>query len=1056
MSSTRGPIAYMAKHHVSSNMLMFVMVIGGLLMAPRIKQEVFPVFDIDMLTVTVAYPGATPSEVEEAILLPVENAISGVQNIKQVTSTASEGVGIVTVEVLEGADPDQVVQDVKSEVDRITTLPGEAERPIVAKVAFVREVLTLVIYGDVSERSLLEQAERVRDDLLSLPDITQVVVSGYRPYEISVEVPEAQLREYNLTLPAIAQKISNASLDLAGGSIKTKGGEILIRTKERRLYGSQFDSVAILSYPTGEEVMLGDIAEVIDGFEQIDREAIFDGKPAILVNVYSVGDQKPKEVANAAKGYIEEQNKKYPDSLNIAIWRDSSEILQSRLNLLVRNGMIGLVLVMITLSLFLELRLAFWVASGIAISFLGSLLIIPLFDVTINMMSLFAFLLVLGIVVDDAIVVGENIYVHRKDNSLLGAAIHGAQEVRTAVVFSALTTIAAFIPLLFVGGFFSRIMGVVPIILIVILALSLTESLFVLPSHLSNPILNRKGKFWDKIEAQRSKFDRFVNWMTNKLYAKSLAWAIRNRYTTVAISVSMLLLTAGLIFGGYVKFTMMAAVDADSITISVKMAPGTPYEDTERVARYIESIGDQLVAEVDAADKMEESNLIHKYTLIGQTTSGRSTSSAPNLAQIRYAFLAADQRTVNVGQLNQKWRAAVGELPGIETINFRADMMRSGADIELELSHSDFNQLLAAVEDLKRILRQYDGTYEVADSYTLGKQEINVRLKEEARNLGITEANIASQVRGAFYGSEALRVQRGRNEVKVLVRYPEEDRRSLETLDQLRIRTTDGKEIPLKQAATLEIGRGYSVINRTNSKRVVTVTASVDDEVTNATQIMQQLYAGPLEELVAKYPGLNYQQEGMSKDQQESVAAFKTAFIFALLLIFGLLAIPFDSFSQPLVVMSAIPFGLVGAVAGHIIFGYNLTMMSLMGMMALMGVVVNSSLVMIDFINTNVRAGMKFKEAILDAGPRRFRPIILTAITTFLGLVPIISETSIQAKFLVPMALALGFGVLFATFITLLLVPSLLMILEDAKRKLNIRALDDEERVGELTGVIDR
>ncbi len=1059
----KGPIAYMAKNHVASNMLMIVLIVGGILTAGKLKQEVFPEISLDMVRVTMLYPGATPSEVEDSIIRPIELAVSGVENVKRVTATASESVGSVVIEVLEGEDADLVLADVKSEVDRIQTFPGEAERPIVSKLTTRQKVMSVVVYGDASERAILEQAERVKDDLLLLDDITQVELDTYRPYEISVEISEDNLRKYNLTLDMVAQKIRTSSLDLAGGTIRDSGGDVQIRTSEKRYSGTEFDSVVVFSNHDGRQIYLKDIGRVNDGFAEKDMMALFDGNRAVMVQVYRVGDQTPNSVSLAAKKYIEARNLELPESMGLAIWDDSSEIFQSRINLLFRNGALGLFLVLITLAIFLEIRLAIWVAMGIAISFLGSMVLLPLFDVSINMISLFAFLIILGVVVDDAIVVGENIFVHRRmGKSWYRAAVEGTQEVSMAVIFAGLTTIAAFSPLLLVGGFMGKFMGVIPIIVISVLVISLVEALVILPSHLNGKLVRSDAPFWHKIESRRTGIDHFIKNIVDTKYVGLLRWVQGNRHLTIAISVAILLSSFGLIAGGFIKFRFMSEIEADEVTVSLTMPPGTPFRETEKWIRFIEAEGRAAVVESDINNEDGVTNLEHLFSLVGAQMSERGGPAhgvggdvnSANLGQIKLLLTDPDIRTIKTAELAKQWRERVGDIPGAEELSFKADLISGGADIEIQLTHSDYSMLLIATERLKEAMEGYAGAKEVADSHIEGKREIKLGLKPEAKNYGISERDLAMQVRAAFYGSEALRIQRGQNEVKVLVRYPLEDRRSLATVDRMRIRTPHGVEIPFNQAAYVEEGRGYNTIARAERRRVVTVTSKVDDRIANASEVLADIEANVLPQLVNDYPGLSYDLEGESKNQKEAMADLGQAFLFALLMIFGLLAIPFRSFLQPLIVMSAIPFGFVGALFGHLIMGYSFSIISMFGIIALTGVVVNSSLVMIDFINRSRRKGFNAEEAIVEAGRRRFRPIIMTSLTTFFGLTPIIFETSLQARFLIPMALSLGFGVLFATAITLVLVPALYLVFEDVRKRLGMQSHieewdSDEDKVEE-------
>ncbi len=1041
----RGAVRWMADNHVAANLLMLVLVVGGAVKVLSIKQEVFPEISLDRVRVSVAYPGAGPEEVEEGILLQIEENLTGVDGIETLQAVAVEGLGSVTAELETGADPDRVLQDIKSEVDRITTFPEDAEKPVITKLLNRREVISVAVYGDVPERALRERAEAIRDDLLALPQITQVSLSGVRPYEISVEIPEENLRRYGLTLEGVAARLRRASLDLPGGTIKTRGGQILLRTKERRYWGPEYADLTILTAPDGTRVRLGDIARVRDTFRETDTSARFDGLPAAMVRVYRVGDQKPLEISDLVKRYVAGHEAGLPPSLHLATWYDRSELFRSRLDLLLRNARIGLVLVLLTLGLFLEIRLALWVMLGIPISVLGALFVMPVLDVSINMISLFAFILALGILVDDAIVVGESIYAHReRGKPLPRAAKDGALDVAVPVVFSVLTTVVAFLPLVFVTGMMGKFIRVIPLVVISLLLVSLVESLFVLPAHLSGGRPRKKPRgVLGAIEWVRSGFGRGLTWFIHRPYRWFLVACLRNRYTTLAAGVAALLLTLGLVKGGVVQFVFLPKVDGDVVTAVLRMPEGTPVEETSRIQQYIVEKAQEVVAEIDRTRPGRPSILRNIYALAGGTLAGGGpvsvTSSASNLADTAVFLVGSEHRGISSTEVANRWRAAVGEIPGAEALTFKSSLMRLGANIDVQLAHEEFGVLARASDALKAALARYPGVGDITDSYTQGKRELKLRLKPAARALGVTEEDLGRQVRAAFYGAEALRLQRGRNEVRVMVRYPEADRRSLADLENLRIRTPDGGEMPLADAAEILQGRGFSEIRRTDRKRVVDITADVDENQANAQEILTDLRGGILADLTRDFPGLTYSMEGEEKERRESLASMKDGFVLALVGIFALLAVSFRSYSQPLLIMAAIPFGVVGAVLGHVLMGYDLSILSLFGVVALAGVVVNDSLLLIDRANTALRQGLPPGDAVVEAAVRRFRPILLTSLTTFFGLTPMILETSVQAQFLIPMAISLAFGILFATGITLVLIPALYLALEDLKRVFGLR-----------------
>jgi multidrug efflux pump subunit AcrB len=1042
-----GAIRWMTENHVAANLLMVVLIIGGLLKAPDITQEVFPEIDLDRIQVTVVYPGAGPEEVEEGILLKLEESLSGLDGVKQLKASASEGVGVATAEVYPDADVDQVLQDIRSEVDRITTFPEDAEKAVVSKMLRRREVISLVVYGDIPERTLREQAESLRDDLLALPNITQVDLSGVRPFEIAVEIPQASLRRYNLTLDQVAQRIRAGSLDLPGGTIRTDGEQILVRTKERRYWADEYAELSILSTPDGTRVRLGDLGTVRDTFEETDEAGRYNGQPAAMLKVYRIGDQKPIEIADTVIAFASEKQLELPESIRIAPWNNTSEIFEGRMDLLTKNAIIGLFLVIIILGLFLELRLALWVMLGIPISFFGTLFLMPMMGVSINMISLFAFILALGIVVDDAIVVGENIFEHRQQGkTFLDAAKDGAMEVAIPVTFAILTTVAAFLPLLYVAGMMGKFIQVIPAIVIALVVISLVECLFILPSHLAHSKKREEELtgLLGAIDRTRKRFGSNLDRFINGPFLLLLESSMRNRYVSVAFGIAALIMTVGLVVGGVIKFTFMPEVEGDRITATIQMDLGTPIEETSRVVRGVDAAARAVAAEFDKNAADGSTVLRGVYALDGATASaggpgGGAGSTASHLGSVALLLTRSEYRDISTSEIRRAWQEKIGEYPGVRSLTFSSNLVRMGANIDVQLAHDDFAVLELAAERLRTALSEYPGVSDIEDTYAKGKRELSLKLTDAGRSLGLTEADLARQVRAAFYGSEALRLQRGRNEVKVMVRYPKEDRRLLASLESMLVRTPNGGEIPLLRAAEVQEGRGFSSINRTDRKRVINVTARVDSEENNAQEIIEELKAGLLTELLRDYPGLEYDLEGEARERRESLGSMLAGFQLALVMIFVLLAIPFRSYSQPLLIMAAIPFGIVGAVLGHLLMGYNLSLLSLFGLVALTGVVVNDSLLLIDRANRNRRGGLNSHDSLVEAATRRFRPIILTSLTTFFGLSPMIVETSVQAQFLIPMAISLGFGILFATGITLLLIPSLYMVLDDIRRAIGFK-----------------
>ncbi len=1057
-----GPLAFMAQNGVAANLIMAVFILGGIFMATQVKQEVFPEIQLDRVNVQVVYPGAGPEEVEQGVVLAVEEAVRSVDGIKEVRSTAGEGVATVSAELLTSTDATEALNDIKSAVDRVTSLPQDAERPVISLASNRQQVISLVIYGDASEKELRTLGEEIRDELLQDPDITVVELGGVRDPEISIEVPQEELRRYGLTLEQIRTAVARASIELPGGGVKTDRGEVLLRTTERREFGHEFNDVIVLAQPDGSVVTLGEIATIKDTFADVDLEAYYDGKRAIRLDVYRIGDQTPIEIADIVKEYVADKKSQMPPKFDIVFWNDRSEIYADRVGLLVENAMLGLILVLLLLGLFLEVRLAFWVTTGIIISVLGVFLLMPVMDVSINMISLFAFILTLGIVVDDAIVAGEAVHHHRGDGeSAIAAAINGIREVAMPITFSVLTTVVAFVPLLFVPGIMGKFFRQIPLIVIPILLISLVEALFVLPAHLgheSDPrsvlsiflprfLVDAIFNAMDALSAPTRWFGAGLDWFIETAYQPFAERAFRYRYVTIAVGIGALFLTFGFIGGGFVKFTFMPKVEGDIITASVEMPFGTPAEDTRRVARLLEEASREIMEENGGVSDISRGI----YSSVGASIGGgggvsRGSSSGSHLASVQTFLVPVEERDIKTSEFTAKWRQKVGEVPGVESLTFKFNIgPQAGDPVNVELSHRDNDTLEAAASSLASKVETYAGVFDVNDGFAAGKEQLDLTLKPAARAMGITESDLARQVRNAFFGAEVTRQQRGRDEVRIFVRRPKEERISEFDIEQLLIQTPQGGEIPLRQAANINRGRSYTSIVRVDGRRVVSVTGDVDDSVTSAGEVMTNIQQDLLPRILADTPGLSYSVAGEEKERGESLGALFRGFFMALFVMYALMAVAFRSYVQPAIIVSAIPFGLVGAVFGHVLLGFNISIMTMMGLVALSGVVVNDSIVLVTAIN-EYSEEMSIFDAVVAGVTRRFRPILLTSLTTFFGLAPMIFETSPQARFLAPMAVSLGFGILFVTFIALLLVPCLYLILEDMRRVKTWLTGDDEDK----------
>jgi multidrug efflux pump subunit AcrB len=1037
-----GAIAWMARNHVTANLLMLTFILGGLLMTGKIKQEVFPDLQMDYIFVTVPYPGASPEEVEEGVVLAIEEELRGLDVAKDVTATCREGMGIVAVELLMGSDPNKALSDVRNAVDRIRTFPRDMERYTVSLVESRRHVISIMIHGDQSETDLRKLAEKVREDLLKNDGITQVDLSGVRRPEIAVEISQEQLRRYNLTLEQVAALIRAGSLDLPGGLVKTSGGEVLIRTTERRYLGREYEDLPLITTNEGAVVTLGEIARVRDTFEETDVAAMYNGEPAVRIDIYRVGDETPTGVSRAVKAYIEELNEALPPTVHASVWEDTSELLEARINLLVRNALLGLMLVLLLLGFSLDLRLAFWVTLGIPISILGALFLFPAVDLSINMISLFAIIITIGIVVDDAVIIGENIHHHRKQHeTYLEAAIAGTREMAIPVTFSILTNIAAFLPLFFVPGVTGKIFKVIPTAVVMIFAISLIEALFILPAHLSRRPKSEDSGLIHWANQRREWFGNMIQWLREVPFARSLTVALRWRYITLALAVTVLLLSIGVVGSGRLDFSFMPKIEAERITAAAELPFGTPIEVTRQVqARLLETL-DQVIEE-NGGDRIRRGI----YTQVGtQPPAGGMISvgsrfDGAHMTDVSIYLVPIDQREISAEAFVSQWKRKLGRLPGVESLLFSFTTgPSSNQPINLMISHPETDVLETAATDLAGILSGYAGVRDINDGFSSGKVQLDFRIKPEAQSLGLSAADLARQVRSAFYGAEALRVQRGRDEVKVLVRLPEDERKSQYDIEELIIRTPMGVEIPIREAAEVIRGISYTEIRRSNSRRVLNVTADVEAGVANATKVVASVRAAEIPGLLEKYPGLKSELDGEQKDQQEAMSALGFGFLMTLFGIYALLAIPFKNYAQPLIIMISIPFGIIGAVIGHIIMGYELSVISMFGIIALAGVVVNDSLILVDAANRNRWSGMSQYDSIFRAATRRFRPILLTSLTTFLGLAPMIFETSLQARFLIPMAISLGFGILFATGIALVIIPCFYLVLIDIRGLLGLR-----------------
>jgi multidrug efflux pump subunit AcrB len=1020
-----GLIAWFARNDVAANLLMLVIVVAGLYsLSNKIPVDLFPEFEINTVQVSTVLPGASPQEVEEGLTIKIEEAIQDIPGIRVMTSRSNEGSSSVTVEVEDGFDVREMLDEMKSRVDAINNFPVEAERPLVTMPQRKRDAIGVVMYGDYDSLTLRRLAEDVRDELAALPEVSQVSVDNSLRFEISIEIPEWSLRKYDLTLEQVADALRRNSTDVSAGNLKTAGGDIFIRSIGQAYRASDFSQLPILTDKDGTLIRLGDIAVLRDEFEETSLRTRFNGIPAIEVEVFRVGDQSIIDVTDAVKNYILSKQEALPEGLTMTYWRDRSKSIKARLATLTKSAWQGALLVILLLALFLRPAVALWVCIGIPMSFMGAFILMPVFGISLNLMSLFAFILVLGIVVDDAIVTGENVYEHmQRGTDPLTAAIKGTQEVAVPVTFGILTTVAAFIPLALLEGRGSWYQSI-PYVIVPVLLFSLIESKLVLPAHLKH-IKPRTGAPSRLTHIQMAISKSLETFIAN-FYQPLLTLALRWRYATLAIMLSSLFIIIGALASGQTKFVFFPRVQSEVATATLTMPAGTAFESTDRIVAHMTKQAQLLQAKyIDP--ELGESIIKNIYSISG----GRNSSTG----RVRVETIPPEDRSLEIGtqQLVAEWRKMVGQVAGAEQLNYRAEIGWSRPAINIELRGKNADDLAALGEEFKGKLSEFSAVSDVEDSMSDGKEELQLKLKPEATLLGLNLNMVARQVRQAVYGFEVQRIQRGREEVRVMVRYPIAARQSIETLEQMMIRVGERQEVPLWQIADIVPGLSPSSILRIDRQRTLSVTADFNKEQGNLSAVQEELNEF-LQQAISGYPGLSYEMAGEARDQKESSQELKFGMYGLLLVIYILLAIPFKSYSQPLVVMMVIPFGMVGAVIGHWIMGMDLTLLSLMGVLALSGVVVNDSLVLVDYINKKRSEGVAVFDAVYAAGGRRFRPVLLTSLTTFAGLMPLLFEKSTQAQFLIPMAVSLGFGILFATIITLFLVPINYLIMEDIKR----------------------
>ena len=1044
----KGIITWFVDNIVVANLLMILIFVGGFFTLSKIKMEIFPSFAVDVVTISVLYPGASPENIEKNICIPIEESIQGISGLKKITSSSSSGYGIVAVEIMAGEDVDFIKDEIENSVDRIKTFPEDIEKPIINQILRNNQVLFVTLSGNMDDKSLDILTKKVKDeiDLIDGIDLTEIAID--RSASINIELDESKIVQHGISTSDIKNVIFKNMIELPGGKIENDFSQKTIRIEQTSYSKEEIGNISLYSL-NGDKIKLNQVADIRSGYDGDDIRPFFNGEPCSYIAVYRVGNQNAIEVSDKINSYIDKKKNSLPEGIKISSWSDESEYLRGRIDLLVKNAWIGLVLVMFVLSLFLKPKLSFWVSLGIPISFLGALWFFPFLDVSINMLSLFTFILVLGIVVDDAIVVGENFYQYKqKGYSSRDSAIKGAYEVSKPVIFAVLTTMVTFSPMLFIPGASGSVWKIFPLVVIPILFFSLFESLTILPAHLAHSkesksrfiIFNKISEKWDSV---RFKVDEILQIVIDDYYSPFLYICLKRNISTISVFISIIILVIGLIYSGIIKFNFFPGLEADNVRVQIEYPKGTPLEQTEDGVNQISNTLKDLEIKYDGKIDSSSGVILNKQIIIGAqpekaASSGRGSStessySGSNLAEILIELSPGENRDILAEDIAKEWRTMIGDIPGIKDLTVSTDLFSPGEDIYFQFTSIDNEKLKNMVRDFKKVLEAYPGVYNITDNADKGSIEIFLRLKPQAESQGVQILAVSEAVRDSFQGTSVAKIRDGREEVDVILGLPDSDKTSLESLKDLKVKVMPDKFAKLKDIAIIELKEGFSNINRVNRNRALSVIANVDNKISNANEIIASIEKNDMPILLEKYKDVKYSLEGQQREQSENLDSLKNNYILALFVIFILLAIPFKSYAQPFIIMSAIPFGIVGAVFGHLILGMDFSILSMLGIAALSGIVVNDSLVMMDYINRINNDTNDPIKAAMKAGPIRFRPILLTSLTTFIGVMPLIFEKSLQAKFLVPMAVSLGFGVLFATFVILILVPCSYMFVEKVK-----------------------
>ena len=1020
----KGLIAWFARNHVAANLLMFVVLLTGFISAVTVRTQLMPDLEADRVMIDVVFPGASPGEVESGVVSRLEEAVREIEGIDEMRSFSREGMGSVRLDIELDYDIQVVLEEVKMEVDRIASMPESIEKPSIYRNQHQRGAINVQIWGDLNEKSMKSLAEIVRDEIISLPSVTKADITGARAYEISIELEESRLRQYGLTLDEVARAIRQSSLDLPAGSIRSDSGDILLRTEGQAYDRSDFEQIVLVSRTDGTRLTLRDIAKVSDGFVEQDFFSLFNGQPTIGISVFAIADQNQIDISREVTEYVQQRKGTLPPGIHLDSWLDSTTYLSGTLSMMMFNMFSGVVLVLVILGIFLRLQLAFWVMLGLPIAFLGAFALLPLVGGSVNLLSLFGFILVLGIVVDDAIIIGESVQTTTdRDGHNMENVIMGAKRVAMPATFGVLTTIVAFVPLVLVPGTFGALPAAIGSVVMLCLLFSLVESKLILPAHLASmkPLSNDTASGNKLLRRYQSRFAEGLHHVIHDYYEPALGRAIEQRYITVSIFVAMLILALGYVMGPYIKVVFFPNMSSEYIGARVELVEGSS---PAQATKVISELADILIELNESKD--EEDRFLVNVAAFTRNSNGRVIAELKSIDDLRQS----------PDEIATQWRGMIGAIADTKSLEISGSRKTHGhgRDIEFKLVSQNTGELEQAAELLEQTLKGFRGVYDIENSNTGNVPEVNLEIKPSAEALGLALSDLAGQVRAAFYGVEAQRIQRGREEVKVMVRYPKTERESLGNLEAMYIRTREGDEVPFMAVANIEKRISPSSIVRSWGKRSVAISANVDKSLTQPGEIVRDILHGDFNDRLKELaPSVKIELGGASQEESEIYKRLLYTGALALFSIYSLMAVPLRSYLQPIIIMGVIPFGMIGALIGHVLVGIDFSALSVYGVIALAGVVVNDSIIMVDFVNKSVADGVEVSSAAVKAGTERFRAIMLTSLTTFFGLLPILTESSLTAQLVVPMAVSLGFGILFATVITLVLIPCLYVILEDMK-----------------------